>query len=85
MSGRASICLDPFRLMWWSQKWVVSMTTCKKRNMLLPEIERVRGEPLRGTPEAQRLTWLGVQPPGHRIQLFLREAAQVAALGQVLP
>lgn len=61
------------------------MTKCKKRSMMLAKIERVRGERLCGTPEAQRLTWSGVQYPGHRIQLFLGEAAQVAARGQVLP
>jgi hypothetical protein len=53
--------------------------------MMLPEIECVRGEQLRGTPEAQRLAWPGVQCPGNRIQLVLRDAAQVAALGQLLP
>ena len=31
------------------------MTKCKKRSMMLPEIESVRGEQLCGTPEAQRL------------------------------
>src|SRR3990167_11103776 len=63
----------------------VSMTKRKKSSMMLPEIESVRREQLRGTPEAQRLAWSGVQLPGDRIQRFLREAAQVAALGQVLP
>jgi hypothetical protein len=57
------------------------MTKCKKRSMMLPEIERVHGEQLRGTPEAQRLAWSGVQCPGYRIQLFLDEATQVATLG----
>jgi hypothetical protein len=33
----------------------ISLTKCKKRSMMLPEIERVRGEQLCGTPEAQRL------------------------------
>ena len=47
---------------------------------MLSEIERVRGEQRRGTPEAQRLAWPGVQPPGHRLQRFLREATQVAVL-----
>ena len=61
------------------------MTKCKKRSMMLPEIERVRGEQLCGTPEAQRLARPGIQLPGYRIQLFLREATQVAALGQILP
>src|SRR3989338_8777450 len=61
------------------------MTKCKKRSMMLPEIESVRGEQLRGTFEAQRLARSGVQCPGDRIQRFLAEAAQVAALGQVLP
>src|SRR3990172_4070465 len=60
------------------------MTKCKKRSMMLPEIERVRGEQLRGALEAQRLAWPRVQFPGNRIQLLLREAAQVGALGQVL-
>ena len=61
------------------------MTKCKKRGMMLLEIESVWGEQLCGTSEAQRLSWPGVQFPGNRIQLFLGEAAQVAALGQVLP
>ena len=61
------------------------MTKCKQRSMMLPEIERVWSEQLCGTPEAQRLTWSGVQFPGNRIHLFLGAAAQVAALGQVLP
>src|SRR3990167_7096244 len=61
------------------------MTKRKKRSMMLPEIESVRGEQFRGTLEAQRLAWSGVQFPGNRIQLFLGEATQVAALGQVLP
>ena len=61
------------------------MTKCKKRSMMLPEIEHVRGEQLRGTPEARRLAWSGVQYSGHRIQLFLGEATQFAPLGQVLP
>src|SRR3989338_4227140 len=63
----------------------VSMTKCKKRSMMLPEIKSVRGEQLRGALEAQRLAWPGVQFPGNRIQFLLREATQVAALGQVLP
>ena len=58
------------------------MTKCNKRSMMLPEIECVRDEPLRGTPDAQRRAWSGVQCPGTRLQLFLREAAQVAALGR---
>ena len=33
----------------------VSMTKCKKRGMMLPEIESVGGKPLSGTPEAKRL------------------------------
>jgi len=61
------------------------MTKCKKRSMMLPEIERVRGEQLRGTPEARRLAWSDIQCPSHRIQLFLDEATQFAPLGQVLP
>ena len=52
---------------------------------MLPEIESVRSEQLRGAPEAQRLAWSGVQFPGNGIQLFLSEATQVATLGQVLP
>jgi hypothetical protein len=60
------------------------MTKCKKRSMLPPEIERVRGEQFRGTPEAQQLAWSGVQSPVNRIPLFLGEATQIAALGQVL-
>jgi hypothetical protein len=47
------------------------MTKCKKRSMMLPEIERVRGEQLRWTSEAQRFAGSGVQYPGHCIQLFL--------------
>jgi len=61
------------------------MTKCKKRRMMLPEIERVWGEPLSGTPDVQRLAWSGVQCPGHRVQLLLGEATHVAPLGQVLP
>jgi len=53
--------------------------------MILPQIERVRGEQLHGTPETQRLAWSGVQCPGHRIQLFLGEATQIAPFRQVLP
>ena len=68
-----------------SYDWAVSMTKCKKRSMMLPEIERIRGEQLCGTFEAQRLAWPSIQLPGNRIQLFLREATQVAALGQILP
>mgnify|MGYP006955966275 FL=1 len=52
---------------------------------MLPEIERVRSEQLCGTSEAQRFAWPSIQLPGNRIQLFLREATQVAALGQILP
>ena len=52
---------------------------------MLPEIERVRGEQLRGTPKTQRLAWSGIQSPDNRIQLVLGEATQVASLGQVLP
>src|SRR4030065_196795 len=65
--------------------WAVSMTKCKKRSMMLPEIKSVRSEQFRGTLEAQRLAWPGVQFPGNRIQFFLGEATEVAALGQVLP
>ena len=61
------------------------MTKCKKCSMMLPEIESVRSELLRGALEAQRLAWPGVQFPGNRIQLFLSEATQVATLGQALP
>ena len=53
--------------------------------MMLPEIESVGGEQLCGTPEAQRLSWADIQFPGNRIQLFLGEAAQVAAFEQTLP
>ena len=38
----------------------VSMTNCKKRSMMLPEIERIRGKQLGGALEAQRLAWPGV-------------------------
>ena len=55
------------------------MTKCKKRSMMLPEIKSIRGEQLRGTLEAQRLAWSGVQCPGNCVQILLREAAQVAA------
>jgi len=61
------------------------MTKCKKRRVMLPEIERVRGEPLSGRPDVQRFAWSGVQCPGHRIQLLLGEATHVVSLGQVLP
>ncbi len=61
------------------------MTKCKKRSMMLPEVESVRREQFRGTLEAQRLAWPGVQFPGDRIQFFLGETAQVGSLGQVLP
>ena len=63
----------------------VSMTKCKKRSRMRPEIECVRGEQLCGTPEAPRLAWPSVQCPGNPIQLLLGETAHVAALGQVLP
>ena len=33
----------------------VSMTKCKKRGMMLPDIESVGGKQLSGTPEAKRL------------------------------
>lgn len=45
--------------------WAVSMTTCKKRSMMLFEIESVRGEQLSGAPEAQRLARSSVQFPGN--------------------
>ena len=57
----------------------VSMATWKKCSMMLSETERVWGEQLRETSEARRLAWPGVQCPGNHIQLFLREAAEVAA------
>ena len=60
------------------------MTKCKKRSMMLLKIESLRGEQLSGAAEAHRLAWSGVQFPGNRIELRLSEAAQVAALGQVL-
>ena len=61
------------------------MTKCKKRSTMLPEIERVRGEQLRWTPEAQRLAGSGIQYPDHCIQLFLGEATHVTTFRQVLP
>ncbi len=61
------------------------MTKCKQRSMMLLEIERIQGEQLCGTLEAQRLAWPGVQLPGYPVQLVLRETTQVAALGQILP
>src|SRR3990170_715128 len=63
----------------------VSMTKCKKRSMMLPEVESIWGEQLCGTLEPQRLTRTGIQFPGNRVQFLLSEAAQVTALGQVLP
>jgi hypothetical protein len=39
--------------LWQCLSRAVSMTKCKKRSMVLPEIERIRGEQLRGTLEAQ--------------------------------
>ena len=57
------------------------MTKCKNRSMMLPEVERVWSEQLCGTSEAQRFARPSIQLPGNRIQLFLREATQVAALG----
>src|SRR5680860_664637 len=77
-SAQSSACSRPLTR-------AVSMTKCKKRSMMLSEIERVRSEQLCGTSEAQRFAWPGIQLPGNRIQLFLREATQVAALGQILP
>lgn len=38
----------------------VSMTICKKCRKMLPKIERVRGEQLCRTSEAQRLAWPGI-------------------------
>jgi uncharacterized protein YyaL (SSP411 family) len=38
----------------------VSMTKCKKCSMMLPKIERIRGEQLCGTFEPKRLAWPGV-------------------------
>ena len=61
--------------------WAVLMTKCKKRSMMLSEIERAWSEQLCGTSEAQRFAWPSIQLPGNRIQLFLREATQVAVLG----
>ena len=61
------------------------MTKCKKRSMMLPEIERVPSEQLRWTPEAQRLAGSGIQYPDHCIQLFLGEATHITTLRQVLP
>jgi len=62
----------------------VSMAKRKNRSMMLSEIERVRGEQLRVTPEAQRFAESGVQCLGHRIKLFLGESTHLAPLGQVL-
>ncbi len=61
------------------------MTKCKKRSMMLPEIESVWCKQLRRAFKAQWLAGSGVQLPGNRIQLFLRETIQVTPLGQVLP
>ncbi len=61
------------------------MIKCKNYSMMLSEIERVRGEQLNRTPEAQRFVWLGVQFSGRRIQFFPGTATQGASLRQVLP
>jgi hypothetical protein len=47
---------------------------CKKRSMMLPEIESVRVEQLCGAHETQGLGLSGVQFPGNRIQLYLGDA-----------
>ena len=60
------------------------MTKCKNYSMMFSEIERVWGEQLNGTPEAQRFVWWGVQFSDKRIQLFPGEATQGASLRQVL-
>ena len=65
--------------------WAVSSPKCKKRSMMLPEIESVWCEQLGRALETERLAWPGVQFPGNGIQLFLGVATQVAALGKVLP
>ena len=62
-----------------------SMAKCEKHSTMLPAMKRVRVEQLCGTPEGRLLGWLGIQCPGDGIQLSLSEAAQVTALGQVLP
>jgi len=54
------------------------MTKCKKRSMMLLKIESIRGEQLRGAPEAHRLAWSGVQLPGNGIELCLGVSAQVS-------
>lgn len=60
------------------------MAKCKKRSVMLREIQRGRSEQFPGTPKAQRLAWSGVQFPGNRIQLFLGEATEIRTLGHVL-
>ena len=67
-----------------TENMAVSNSKCKKRSMMLPEIESVRGKQLSRALEAKGLAWPGVQPPGDFIQLLLREHGQVASLGQVL-
>ena len=45
------------------KRGAVSMTKCKKRGMMLFEIEDVQSEQFGGTPKAEGLAWSGVQLP----------------------
>ena len=55
--GRKFLCheRDRYFLRSFPYNWAVSMTKCKKRSMMPPEIERVRGEQFRGTLKPSNL------------------------------
>jgi hypothetical protein len=59
----------------------VSLTKCKKRSMMLSEIESIRSKQLGRAFKPKRLTGSGIEFPSNLIQFFLRERTQVAALG----
>lgn len=52
------------------------MIRCKKRSIMLREIESIQGEQLCRTHEAKGLAWPGIRFPGNGMQLFLGEAPQ---------
>lgn len=61
------------------------MTKCKKRSMMLPEVEIIGCKQLRGAFKAQRFPRPGVELPGDGVELILGEGTQVGTLGQILP
>ena len=63
---------------------LVSSLGCKKCSVMLLKVERIRCKQLSGALEAERFARPSVWLPSDGIQFFLSEAAQVAALGQVL-